>query len=187
MRLEILLIIHLVGLGFLVPALTQITFAISMLDTESTTGAQPGNITGMDQITLKAQMKPDEFLADNGYYQVKKFGFVASNNSEICPSNNCKYTVENGQLRSNKVTGGYVFRGQIKVTTEESDVKKSKFYDFRVNLDKTGEEERNGETLQSLGGTFGLGQDITYDITNATLKVDDKNPIITIQAERSPF
>jgi hypothetical protein len=51
-------------------------------------------------------------------------------------------------------------------------------------MDKTGEEERNGETLESLERTFGVGPHISYDITNATLKVDDKNPVLTIQGER---
>ncbi|MGB5091221.1 MAG: hypothetical protein WBN72_09790 [Nitrososphaeraceae archaeon] len=51
-------------------------------------------------------------------------------------------------------------------------------------MDKTGEEKRNGKTLQSLDGTFGIGPHISYDITNATMKVDDKNPVLTIQGER---
>jgi hypothetical protein len=51
-------------------------------------------------------------------------------------------------------------------------------------LDKTGEEERNGETLESLEETFAVGPHITYEITNATLKVGDKNPVLTIQGER---
>jgi hypothetical protein len=143
-----------------------------------------GNITGMEQMTLKAVMKPssNQFLKD--YFDIKKFGFVASNGSEICPQNNCKYGVEEGQLSPN-YSGGYSFDGKLKVTIQEGDVKKSKFYDFSVSLDKTGEEERNGETLQSLEGTFGIGPDFSYDITNATLKVDDKNPVLTIEGERS--
>jgi hypothetical protein len=148
---------------------------------------------GLEQFTVKAQLKPDEnnFLADEGYYEIKKFGFVTSNGSEICPSNNCKYGVEEGQFRSS-YDGGYVFEGKLKVTTQEGDVKKSKFYDFNVDLDKTGEEEVGGEITQALEGTFGLGGDtfnpeITYDITNATLLVDEKSPVLTIQGERSPF
>jgi hypothetical protein len=142
-------------------------------------------------MTLKAALKPheNEFLED--YFQIKKFGFVPSNGSEICPSNNCKYGVEEGEFSPN-YSGGYTFNGKLKVTTEEGDVKKSKFYDFRVDLDKVGEEESGGEKTQTLEGTFGLGKDtfnpdISYDITNATLLVDEKNPVLTIQGERSPY
>ena len=73
----------------------------------------------------------------------------------------------------------------LKESTKEGDVKKSKLYDFSEILDKTGEEERNGETLHTFEGLFGVGPDITYQITNATLKVGDKNPVLTIQGERS--
>jgi hypothetical protein len=51
-------------------------------------------------------------------------------------------------------------------------------------LDKTGEEKRNGETLESLEGTFAVGPHITHQITNATMKVGDKNPELRIQGER---
>ena len=172
MRLEILLIIPLVCLGFLIPQLTQ-------------------QVTGTEQMTLKAQLKPssNQFLKD--YFDVKKFGFVASNGSEICPQNNCKYTIEGGQFSQSGGTNS--FQGKLKVTSQEEDVKKSKFYNFIVLLDKTGEQESNGKTIQTfggyLGGGFGLGAnmfspEIKYDITNATLVVDDKNPVLTIQGQR---
>ena len=200
MKSVVLLVVHLIGLGFLMPNLAQMTVAqdIPLEDVGNESNNQTaGNATatnsGTEQITLKAEMRPtsNQFLGE-GYFDIKKFGLVASAGSEICPQNNCKYTVEDGQLSPNTYSGGYTFEGRLKVTTQEGDVKKSKFYTFNVDLAKTGEEERNGETLQSLEGTFGLGKDtynpeISYDITNATLKVDEKNPVVTIQAERSPY
>ena len=143
------------------------------------TGADSGNITGTEQMTLTAQMKP---IIKN-LFTITKFGFVANDNSELCPQNNCKYGVEGGRF-STFGGGGYLFYGKLKVTTQDGDVKKSKLYDFSEVLDKTGEEERNGETLESLKGTFAVGPHITYEITNATLKVGDKNPVLTIQGER---
>jgi hypothetical protein len=58
---------------------------------------------GLEQMVLKTEFKPDEnqFLAEDGYYQVQKFGFIVSNSSEICPLNNCKYSVQNTQFRPN--------------------------------------------------------------------------------------
>jgi hypothetical protein len=201
MRLEVLLIVNVVGLAFLMPQITQTTIAQVEIPLENV-GGQSNNETtantttassGTERITLKAEMKPhsNQFMPE-GYFEIKKFGLVATNGSEICPLNNCKYGVENGEFSPNTYSGGYTFNGRLKVTTQEGDVKKSKFYDFRVDLDKSSEEERNGEVLQSLEGTFGLGKDtynpeISYDITNATLKVDEKSPVLTIQAERSPY
>jgi hypothetical protein len=150
--------------------------------------------TGIELMALKAQLKPDpnEFLAKDGWYQVKNFVFVASNGSEICASNSCKYSTENTQFSPDTYSGGYVFEGRLKVTTTEDNIKKSKFYDFRVDLNKASEEENNGKTTQFLEGTFGLGKDkfnpeIVYDITNGTLLLSGKSPILTIQAERAPL
>ena len=198
MKIPILLLVLIINIGFLMPQL-RITFAQVDIPLESigdesnnvTASNTTSSISGTEQINLKAEMKPhsNQFMPE-GYFEIKKFGFVPSDGSEICPPNNCKYTVEDGQL-SPGYNGGYSFSGKLKVTTQEGDVKKSKFYDFNTSLDKVSEEERNGETLQFLEGTFGLGKDtynpdISYYITNATLKVDDKNPILTIQGERSP-
>ena len=192
MKLVVVLLVHLVCIGFLIPPLTQLTIAVDIpmenVEDDSNnqtggniTGTESGNITGTEQMILKAQLKPaGQFLKD--IFEIKKFGFVASDGSEICPQNNCKYGVEDARLST--FGGKYFFHGKLKVTTEEGDVKKSKFYDFSEFLDKTGAEERNGETLESLEGEFAVGPNITYDITNATLKLDDKNPVLTIQAER---
>jgi hypothetical protein len=181
------LVILLSPVGLNWTALAQVDIPTESVEGESnneTASNTTATNSGTEQIILKAEMKPhsNQFMPE-GYFEIKKFGFIPSDGSEICPLNNCKYTVEDGQFSSG-FGGGYSFSGKLKVTTQEGDVKKSKFYDFNVPLDKTSEEERNGETLQSLEGTFGLGPHISYDITNATMKVDDKNPILTIQGER---
>jgi hypothetical protein len=145
----------------------------------------------LEQMVLKAQFKPDEnqFLANDGYYQIQKFNFVASNDSEICPLNNCKYGVQNTQFRPNSVSAGYVFEGRLTVTTIEDGVKKSEFYYFNVGFDKTSEKEINGSNIQILEAPFGLGMfsfipGIDYNIINATLLVDKKSPSLTIYGER---
>ena len=146
---------------------------------------------GLEQMVLKAQFKPDEnqFLAEDGYYQVQKFSFFVSNSSEICALNNCKYGVENTQFRPNSVSGGYVFEGRLTVTTVEDGVKKSEFYYFNVGLDKTSEKEINGTNIQILEAQFGLAMfsfipGIDYNIINATLLVDKESPLLTIYGER---
>ena len=146
---------------------------------------------GLEQMVLKTEFKPDEnqFLAEDGYYQVQKFGFIVSNSSEICPLNNCKYGVQNTQFRPNSVSGGYVFEGRLTVTTIEDGVKKSEFYYFNVGFDKKSEEDRNETTIQfleakSVMGRFSFIPGIDYKIINAILLVDKKSPSLTIYGER---
>jgi hypothetical protein len=161
-------------------------------DNNDTSNQQKSSDSVLEKMRLIAQLKPEEneFLANDGYYQVQKFGFVASNGSEICPLNNCIYSVENTQIRPNSPNVGYVFEGRLTVTTVEDGMKKSEYYYFNVGFDKTSEEERNGTNIQFLEATFGLGKfslipGIDYNITNATLLLDKKNPSLTIYGERT--
>jgi hypothetical protein len=153
---------------------------------------QNSSHSGFEQMVLKAQFRPDEnqFLAKDGYYQIQKFNFVASNDSEICSLNKCKYGVQNTQFRPNSVSGGYVFEGRLTVIAVEDGVEKSEFYYFNVGFDKTSEEERNGMAVQFLEATSGLGTfsfipGIDYNIINATLLVDKESPLLTIYGERA--
>lgn len=146
---------------------------------------------GLEHMVLKTEFKPDEnqFLAEDGYYQVQKFDFIVSNSSEICPLNNCKYSVENTQFRPNSVGEGYVFEGRLTVIAFEDGIEKSDFYYFDIGFDKKSEDERNGMTIQfleatSVMGTFSFIPGIDYKIINATLLVDKKSPSLTIYGER---
>ena len=161
-------------------------------DKYDTSYGQKYSDSGLENMRLIAQFKPEEneFLAKDGYYQVEKFDFVASNGSEICPLNNCIYSVENTEFRPNSPNAGYVFEGRLTVTTVEDGMKKSEYYYFNVGFDKKSEEERTGTIIQLLETTTGLGKfslipGFDYNITNATLLVDKKNPSLTIYAERT--
>ena len=158
----------------------------------ASTNWQNSSDSGLEQMELKAQFKLDEnqFLAEDEYYQVQKFSFIASNDSEICPLSNCKYGVENSQFRPNYVSGGYVFEGRLTVTKVEDGVKKSEFYYFNVGFDKKHESERNGTIIQFLEATIGVGifsfiPGIDYNIINATLLVDKERPLLTIYGQRT--
>jgi hypothetical protein len=142
-----------------------------------------GNITGMEQVTLNAQLKKDSLLT--GWYDIKKFRLAVSDGSQICPSNNCEYTVEGGKIFSLGDSSSYRADGKLKVTIAEDGSSKSTLYPLGVTLDKTGEEESNGQTIGKFAGTFEVGPHITYQVTNATLELDKKSPVLTIQGERS--
>ena len=142
-----------------------------------------GNITGMEQVTLNAQLKKDSLLT--GWYDIKKFRLAVSDGSQICPSNSCEYTVESGKIFSLGDSSSYRADGKLKVTIAEDGSSKSTLYPLGVTLDKTAEEESNGQTIGKFAGTFEVGPHITYQVTNATLELDKKSPVLTIQGERS--
>jgi hypothetical protein len=87
------------------PNTVGITIAQTDEEPESDDNAFSSN-SGLEQMTMKAQLKKGgEFLAD---YGIKNFRFSVSDGSEVCPSNNCEYRVENGQV-SDYLGSGYVF------------------------------------------------------------------------------
>lgn len=135
--------------------------------------------SGLEQMTMKAQLK-STFLKNA--YDIKKFRFSVSDGSEICPSNNCEYRVEDGHFY-NHGSLGYSLTGKLKVTMPGKDTTKSIFQDFRFRLDKIGEEITNGQKTQTFEGD-GTGSGLEYDITNATLQLG-KNPTLTIHGERT--
>jgi hypothetical protein len=138
--------------------------------------------SGVEKVTVKAQLKPTGLL--KGWYDIKKFRLGVSDGSEICPSNNCEYRVEGGKIFALGDNDNYRADGKLKVTIPADGSSKSTLYPLGVTMDKTGEEEAKGNTLEKFSGTFEIGPHITYVITNATLEVDKKSPILTIQAER---
>lgn len=139
------------------------------------------NMNGTEQVALKAQLKKSSLLT--GWYDIKKFSLAVSDDSQICPSNNCKFSVENGKIFS--LADSYRADGKLKVTVLEDGTSKSTLYPLGVTLDKTAEEESHGQKIETLSGTFEVGPHITYQVTNATLQVDKNSPVLTIQGERS--
>ena len=163
-------------------------FAESLLDTDSTSSENDTenntatSNSGVEKVTVKAQLKPTGLL--DGWYDIKKFRLGVSDGSEICPSNNCEYRVEGGKIFALGDNDNYRANGKLKVTIPEDGSSKSTLYPLGLTMDKTGEVEADGNTLEEFDGTFEIGPRITYTITNATLEVDKKSPILTIQAER---
>jgi hypothetical protein len=47
-------------------------------------------------VLLRAELQPheNEFLAEDGWYRINSFQFIANDSEEFCPSNNCEYEIE---------------------------------------------------------------------------------------------
>jgi hypothetical protein len=51
-----------------------------------------------DQIKILAQFVPDDSEYTDNTYIIDNFEMSASNNSQICPSNNCEFQLNDGEL-----------------------------------------------------------------------------------------
>jgi hypothetical protein len=138
-------------------------------------------------VLLRAELQPheNEFLAEDGWYRINSFQFIANDTEEFCPSNNCEYEIENGEVRPDSFTGGYVFDGNLKVTITEGDTKNSKFYNMRADLEKAGSEETPSKLTEIIEGDIGFGgtvidPDIEYQVVNGTLEVNEQSSTLTL-------
>jgi hypothetical protein len=136
---------------------------------------------GTEHMTLKAQLKKDSLL--DGWFDIKKFRLALGDRSEICPSNNCEYRVQDGSIFT-LGDSSYSIDGKLKVTIPQDGSSKSTLYPLGLTLDQIGEEQTHGQRIQTFSGSFSIGPHVTYHVTNATLEVGKKSPVLTIEGER---
>jgi hypothetical protein len=137
-------------------------------------------------MTVNLQTHENEFLANQGYFQVNTLDMNASKGSKLCPSGDCQYSIENADFSPNTITGGYVFQGLLKVSTTAADgTINSKFYPMRAELDKTASQEKEGQTTEILDGSIKFGKNVfspefEYKVANGTLLVDPSAPVLSL-------
>ena len=127
---------------------------------------------------MKVQLEPheNEFLRDEGYYQVSDFAIAISNSSELCPTSNCEFDLDGGEMTNEITPGERQLSGKLRVDTGDS----TKIRDLYADWETVEERQQAGETVQVIKGELRLG-DINnpeYDSTiNGTL-VPDGNDFI---------
>jgi hypothetical protein len=111
--------------------------------------------TPSEEIAMKVELEEHENEYLDDYYQVSDFAFVASNTSKLCPSGNCEYEIEDGEMGSEYTAGERSLDGKFKVDTGES----KKVMNMRASWETVEERETpDGETVNVIEGTFGVGR-----------------------------
>jgi hypothetical protein len=105
------------------------------------------------QVILEEHENP--FLADDGYYEVDGFGLNLSPNSTLCPTNNCEFELEDGQLAP-FLSGSYSFTGLLKIGIESEEGKRSKIMDLKANLDITETLENDDTKTEFVTGDLSI-------------------------------
>src|SRR5919199_1475929 len=68
-------------------------------------GNPPLPLTDSIIMTANLQTHQNEFLANQGYFQVGTLDMNATKGSKLCPSGGCQYSIENAQFSPNTITG----------------------------------------------------------------------------------
>ena len=156
---------------------------LQRLDFQSNSNIDKSEIKDNTQpeLAAKIQLIPheNEFLDD--YYQVSNFAFVLSNSSQLCPSGNCEYELEDGTMQAERIAGERSLAGRITIDTGDS----KNMMELRASWKTIDENEKNGENVKVIGGILELGisqfgPENIYQI-NGTLTTDGDNYLLEIK------
>lgn len=169
-------------------SLYQSTFAQLQVPSlnESNTDIEADNA---DEIALKMEFKKDsvppdlrEVLSDFATYSLKDQNFVVSNNSRICPDQNCKFEFKDTDMAYQSGSNDITLQGTMKMDT--GDV--TKIDKFFSRLQPTEAREQNGVKTEIVQGTFGVGEEpvngaeIEYNV-NGTLESRGGEKTLSLQ------
>ena len=172
-------------LALILPSLDLNGFSqtLQRLDFQSNSNIDKSEIKDNTQpeLAAKIQLIPheNEFLDD--YYQVSNFAFVLSNSSQLCPSGNCEYELEDGTMQAERIAGERSLAGRITIDTGDS----KNMMELRASWKTIEEIEKNGENVKVIGGILELGisqfgPENIYQI-NGTLTTDGDNYLLEIK------
>ena len=133
------------------------------------------------ELATKIQLVPHENEYLDDYYQVSDFVFVLSNSSQLCPSGNCKYELEDGTMQAERISGERLLAGRITIDTGDS----KNMMELRASWKTVDEIEKNGENVRVLKGTLDLGTsqfnpENKYQI-NGTLTKHGENYLLEVK------
>lgn len=146
-----------------------------------------------DQIKILGQFIPDDNDYTNTIYNIKKFEMSVSNNSQICPSNNCKFQFTGGNLNQNSISPNlYYILGILRVgIQEDSETMRYKVYDIDINFKVFETLEKPKEIIHFVDGTINIGDisdpQFKYQIVNASLTIAESGGNLDVFAQSNEY
>jgi hypothetical protein len=106
---------------------------------------------------MKVQLEPheNEFLEEDGWYQVSDFALTISNSSELCPTGSCEFELEGGEMPGESTPGERSLMGKLNVITGDS----TRIMDLNAFWQTVEEREQDGVTVQIVEGTLDASRD----------------------------
>jgi hypothetical protein len=152
-------------------------------DTGTISEPEPEPVT--DRFAAQIEFEPNEDLGLEDYYEVSNFALTVMESSELCPTGNCEFELEGGEIGPQYTPGERILTGKLRIDTGDSSKIMDVFGPWETIEERTGED---GETVQVVEGTFGIGRnpidpDFEYRI-NGTMTSDGDNYLVALHGER---
>lgn len=122
----------------------------------------------------------EEGVLDMLIYTLKDQNFVVSNNSRICPAQNCEFEFKDTDLVYQPGSNRITMDGNMKVDT--GDV--TKISEISLDIQPVEASEEDGDKTEIVQGTFSVGMinnaEIEYNV-NGTLESQNGGKILSLQ------
>jgi hypothetical protein len=121
---------------------------------ESTAESEPPRPS---DYAMKVQLEPheNEFLEEDGWYQVSDFALAISNSSELCPTGQCEFELEGGEMSGEATPGERSLTGKLNIDTGDT----TRIMDLSAFWHTVEERQQNGDTIQVIEGTLDASTD----------------------------
>lgn len=140
-----------------------------------------------DRFAAQIEFEPKEDIILDDYFDASNFAMTVPESSELCPTGNCEFELEGGQISAETAPGERFLTGKLKVDTGDVSKIMDVYAPWETVEERTGED---GELIRVIEGTFGIGgdpmagnPDFDYRI-NGTMISDGSNYIVALQGER---
>jgi hypothetical protein len=130
------------------------------------------------------ELEPSESGLED-YYDVSNFALNTMETTELCPTANCDFELEGGQMFGAFTPGERMLSGKLSVDAGES----RRIMNLLASWQTVEEREsEDGETVQYIEGTLGIGReefnpDFEYRI-NGTITSEGDNYLVVLHGER---
>ena len=137
-----------------------------------------------DRIATQIELEPSESGLED-YYDVSNFALNTMETTELCPTGNCDFELDGGQMFGAFTPVERMLSGKLSVDTGESRRIMNLLASWQTVEERGGED---GETVQYIEGTLGIGReefnpDFEYRI-NGTMTSDGDNYLVALHGER---
>lgn len=115
---------------------------------------------------------------------MKDYNVILLQNNELCPQNNCKIEIDDGELHQNMFDSQlYSLVGIMNIWREENGDIRSNVYDLSSTLKINEKFEKDDITTLYFDGNLNLGDSIDLEVINGTITLDGKKALLHIQTE----
>lgn len=136
------------------------------------------------QIIIDAEFSEDDNEFTDNTYEMEDYSVVTSQNSQLCPTNDCTIEIEDGELSQNMFNSQlYGWDGIMNVGREENGGVRSSVYDLSSSMTVDEKFEKDDVTTLYVSGDLELGDKFDFDIVNGTISLDGKKVFLHLETK----